>query len=248
MRKPFDGEYQITQLFGENPEIYARFGLKGHNGMDFAAPTGTVLYSPITGTVTEVREDPGGYGNYVKIENPELAVLLAHLSRFTVGETQQVTEGEQVGWSGNTGFSTGPHLHFGIFTKPRQSSNGYNGYVDPLPYLKGEIMQIDELKKELDIYKENTQKTLDELRGYIERVEKEERTKTEEIHNNLIITLKSVNETINKLSTDTTKSFEDIIVRIEELPETNIPNLSWQELLRLAVNRFFKPKKEGEIE
>ena len=152
MRKPFLGDYPIIQHFGENPEVYARFSLIGHNGLDYGTPNETPLYSCIDGVVTEATNDPGGYGVYVKCENEQYGVLFAHLSRLNVGETQPVQEGELLGWSDNTGFSTGPHLHLGIFTKPRQTGNGYNGYVDPEPLLKGgEMEEITELKKQIEV-------------------------------------------------------------------------------------------------
>ena len=152
MRKPFSGDYAISQHFGENPAIYSRFHLIAHNGCDWAIPSETPLYSCIEGIVTEVGNDPGGYGIYVKCENDQYGVLFAHLSRLNVGQTQQVQEGQLLGFSDNTGFSTGPHLHLGIFTKPRQTGNGYNGYVDPEPLLEGgEMEEITELKKKIEV-------------------------------------------------------------------------------------------------
>ena len=122
----------ITQRFGANPASYAKFGLKGHNGIDFGIPTGTKLFSCIDGTVIEARSDPTGYGNYIKIENNECGVLYGHLKSFGVTVGQSVKAGQVIGVSDNTGNSTGPHLHFGVFPKPRNSANGYGGYIDPL--------------------------------------------------------------------------------------------------------------------
>jgi len=160
MRKPFAGEYKVTQIFGENPDVYKRFGLAGHNGQDWGMPNGTPLYTPISGIVKEARIDPAGYGHYLRIENSELGVVLAHLKSFNVGESKEVTEGELVGWSNNTGFSTGPHLHFGIYTKPRQYQNGYRGYVDPEPFLNEDMATIKELEKKIEVL-EHRQKELE---------------------------------------------------------------------------------------
>lgn len=121
-----------SQYFGENPAWYQRFGLKGHNGLDIPLSTGTKLYSVIDGVVTEQASDPSGYGNYVKIENTSCGVLYAHLSKFVLSVGQSVKAGDLVGYSGNTGNSTGPHLHFAVFPKPRDRSNGYAGYINPL--------------------------------------------------------------------------------------------------------------------
>lgn len=130
MRYPFNGTYKQTQGFGSNPAAYARFGLKGHNGLDFGTPTGTPIVAPISGKVTQAGFDAGGYGNYIKIENDKYGTVLAHLQSYSVKVGQQVSEGQQIGISDNTGNSTGPHLHWGVHPFPRNTGNGYNGYID----------------------------------------------------------------------------------------------------------------------
>jgi len=129
----FRGNGKLTQSFGENPSWYEKFGLLGHNGIDYGISEGTVLTSCIDGVVTESEYDKSGYGHYVKIENDQCGVLYAHLSARTdckVGD--KVKASNVIGLSGNTGNSTGPHLHFAVFPKPRNRNNGYNGYIDPL--------------------------------------------------------------------------------------------------------------------
>lgn len=128
----FKGEGRLTQGFGENPASYKKFNLKGHNGIDYGIKVGTELYSAINGLVTEVAKDPKGYGDYVKIENEQCGILYAHLSQFKVKLGDQVKAGQLIGLSGNTGNSTGAHLHFGVFPKPRDRANGYSGYINPL--------------------------------------------------------------------------------------------------------------------
>jgi len=128
----FKGKGRLTQRFGANPQAYARFGLKGHNGIDYGIPTGTELYSCINGKVTEIANDVRGYGKYVKVENGKCGVIYAHLNTWKVKVGQQVVAGQLLGLSNNTGNSTGPHLHFGVFPKPRNRKNGFVGYIDPL--------------------------------------------------------------------------------------------------------------------
>ena len=66
MIKPFKKDYPQTQGFGEHPKWYARFNLKGHNGLDFGLPCETKLISPIDGQVTEVAdEENDGYGKCI---------------------------------------------------------------------------------------------------------------------------------------------------------------------------------------
>ena len=135
MTYPYKGKYPLTQGFGEHPEWYAKFNLKGHNGIDLGLPCETKLLSPISGEITEVASDPTGYGLYIKVENSAEGCLLAHLSKQDVKVGDKVDQGQHLGWSGTTGNSTGCHLHFGYFKKPRDRKNGYNGYINPLPFL-----------------------------------------------------------------------------------------------------------------
>lgn len=124
-------ELGYSQLFGGNASWYKPFGLIGHNGIDIPTPVGTRLLSCINGKVSETANDPKGYGVYVKIENDDCGVLYAHLKDFHLKVGDKVKAGDFVGFAGNTGNSTGPHLHFGIHPIPRDRSNGYAGYIDP---------------------------------------------------------------------------------------------------------------------
>jgi septal ring factor EnvC (AmiA/AmiB activator) len=135
MRKPFNGDYILTQGFGENPDKYTQFGLKGHNGLDYGLPTGTIVVAPHAGRVIEATNDPTGYGNYIKIENDKEGSVLAHLLSFLVNVGDAVSEGQQIASSNNTGDSTGPHLHWGYYLFPRDRQNGYNGFIDQLSLL-----------------------------------------------------------------------------------------------------------------
>lgn len=126
----------ISQRFGENPQNYAQFGLQGHNGLDFAVPTGTPIVAVDDGTVVEVLEDLDGYGKYVKLRHAWGESLYAHLNDFSQSIGRHTTQrGAVVGISGSTGNSTGPHLHFAIRINPYQRGAPFDGYSDPLPYL-----------------------------------------------------------------------------------------------------------------
>lgn len=137
MRLPFDDNYPITQGFGVNPSNYAQFNLKGHDGLDYGLPSGTPVKAPHDGQVLEVNYDQAGYGNYIKIENPAEGSVLAHLEKAVVMVGYQVKEGDLIGYSDNTGYSTGPHLHWGYYRIPRDRGNGFNGFIDQTPYLNG---------------------------------------------------------------------------------------------------------------
>ena len=134
-----DIDVTITQLFGENPAAYARFGLAGHNGCDLAMPAGTALLSPAEATLVEAEYDATGYGHYVKLRTAAGADwLLCHMDGPTQMEIgQAVAVGDVVGVSGNSGNSTGPHCHVGYRPDAGYRGGGYGGYVEPLPYLIG---------------------------------------------------------------------------------------------------------------
>ena len=131
---PFKGNFPITQKFNDSRyrSSYAKFGYCGHNGIDYGCPVGTPLIAPISGKVLETDIwDPTGYGWYIKIVNDKEGALLGHMreaSKLKPGAT--VNQGDAVGFSGNTGNSTGPHLHSGYYREPRDRDNGFNGYMD----------------------------------------------------------------------------------------------------------------------
>jgi hypothetical protein len=137
----------ITQNFGANPSFYSQWGFPGHNGIDFGIPNGTPVLAAAKGTVDKVSFEFGGYGNYVKLKHLDNDVTYftyyAHLMQASVAAGQNIDSGAVLGYSNNTGASTGPHLHFGL----RKSEQGdlFRGYVDPLPYLTVQTGQENEM-------------------------------------------------------------------------------------------------------
>lgn len=133
----FIGSYPITQFFGANPASYAKFGLKGHNGVDWGLLNGTQIVSGADGTVMETGNDTNGYGIYLKVLHAGCLTIYAHLKELKVKRGDRVVSGQLIGISDNTGNSTGPHLHFGIAPcdasgNKTEYSNGFAGYIDPL--------------------------------------------------------------------------------------------------------------------
>lgn len=104
----------VTQRWGENYASYmSKFGIPGHNGIDFGNDEGTPIVSVADGTVAFTGWD-GDYGNYIRVWYPQyhLHGFFAHLSRIDVQGSVAVKQGQQIGLMGNTGNSTGPHLHY----------------------------------------------------------------------------------------------------------------------------------------
>ena len=99
-----------------------------HDGVDIAIPVGTPIVAPRSGRVVAAGHSPS-FGYFMRIAHDDSAytTFYAHLSRFAVAIGDAVQQGYRVAYSGNTGMSTGPHLHFSIF---------YNGqFVDPITRL-----------------------------------------------------------------------------------------------------------------
>ncbi len=102
-----------------------------HKGTDFAAPTGTPIFAAGDGVVVRIGQN-GGYGNYIKLKHDRsYETAYAHLHRFARGlrKGSRVKQGEVIGYLGNTGMSTGPHLHYEIIVNGVQK----NPLKVPLP-------------------------------------------------------------------------------------------------------------------
>lgn len=153
----------ITQYFGntpfasQNPQVYNG---SGHNGIDFGVKMGTPILASAGGTVlgtgnTDLACSGVSYGKWVLIRHTNgLTTLYAHLSVIQVSGGQSVRVGEKIGLSGNTGYSTGPHLHFAVYASDAVHISGPTeykskvcgtylimplapkaGYLNPLSYL-----------------------------------------------------------------------------------------------------------------
>ena len=148
----------ITQYFGRT--AFARSGAyngNGHNGIDLRAALGTPVFSSEGGVVrasgdTDMVCRRASYGRWVLIDHPNrLSTLYAHLSLIKVVLGEAVNRGELVGYSGSTGYATGPHLHFTVFARDGVEMgtiksrvcggdmtipvSPFGGYLNPLDYL-----------------------------------------------------------------------------------------------------------------
>lgn len=131
---PLPGTPLITQGFGQRPDIYAQFGLQGHNGIDFGVESGTIVYAPHDG-IAKVKDDgASGYGLHLVIDDPKRRSILAHLSECLVQDGQTVYQGDPIAKSGNSGMSSGPHLHWTYKALAngavKNKENGYDGAID----------------------------------------------------------------------------------------------------------------------
>ncbi|MEK7566977.1 MAG: peptidoglycan DD-metalloendopeptidase family protein [Patescibacteria group bacterium] len=150
----------ITQYFGntpfatQNPQIYNG---GGHNGIDLRATVGTPIKSAADGRVVALGDTDRScngvsYGKWVLVEHDNnISTLYAHLSYMQVSVGDSLQKNQTLGYSGNTGYTTGPHLHFTVFaTKGVQLKSiksrvcgtlmylpvaSFNSYLNPLSYL-----------------------------------------------------------------------------------------------------------------
>ncbi|MDG1736776.1 MAG: DUF5930 domain-containing protein [Paracoccaceae bacterium] len=110
---PVKSSYRFTSGFGHRRDPKTG-GRRMHNGVDFAAPSGTDIFSPADGTVTFAGWQ-SGYGNFIKIQHEfGIETRYGHLSRIRVKKGQRVSRGQQIGDMGSTGRSTGSHLHYEV--------------------------------------------------------------------------------------------------------------------------------------
>lgn len=151
LANPVPGRYTITQLYGRTPDAIRFYKSGFHNGIDLAAPVGTNIVSVEDGVVLAVANQDtycrrGAYGKLVVIDHPTVGMttLYAHLSYISVKKGDIVKRGDLIGHMGNTGLSTGSHLHFTLYDSstveigPSQFCGPvmpFGGSIDPRNYV-----------------------------------------------------------------------------------------------------------------
>ena len=110
----------VTQEYGTTAFAQRAYKTKFHNGIDFKTPIGTPIYAAEDGEIFAVGNNGRvQYGKFMVIKHKNnLATLYAHLSRQIIKVGSSVKKGDIIGYSGNTGYSTGPHLHFTVYWAP----------------------------------------------------------------------------------------------------------------------------------
>ncbi len=158
---PLEGECHVVQSWGENSAYYGSYTysgvpLKGHNGIDFQAPTGASVLAAARGRVMSIGNEPDGWGRYIKLEHSWGESFYAHLGTITVDAGQLVEQNETLARvvptlpprAERTIFS---YLHFAIRIKPYNRFDGWGGFVDPIAFLEPSKLffaSAEELDKE----------------------------------------------------------------------------------------------------
>lgn len=153
---PLD-KIRITQEFGKTVAAQKLYVSGSHNGVDFGASVGTRVKTVLDGVVsgtgnTDAYSGCYSFGKWVLVKHPNgLSTVYAHLSSISVSTGQELKTGDIIGYSGNTGYSTGPHLHLGLYATQGVRVEKYvnsrgckqatmpiadvKAYLDPLQYL-----------------------------------------------------------------------------------------------------------------
>lgn len=172
--RPGSPDYWIIQQFGN-------YQPNGHTGVDFSVPIGTKVGAAAAGTVLHEGWMAGTYadnpwwiapgfaGICVVIDHGSFIGIYGHLSSTSVNKGDYVTEGEVIGLSGNTGGSTGPHLHFEVLPDGWDFNNGMYGRINPANFISagasmgpaGDIKPApQEAQEEDDMFSEDDRKLL----------------------------------------------------------------------------------------
>ena len=107
------GNYTVTSPIQADRTVMGV--TKNHNGTDYGVPLNTIIQSTTSGTVIHTGYDADGYGNYVKVQDSSGNIhTYAHLNKISVQKGDNVNRYSALGLSGNTGRSTGPHLHYEV--------------------------------------------------------------------------------------------------------------------------------------
>jgi len=157
MRTPINGA-RISSGYGVREHPILGYSRK-HEGVDFAASRGTPIYAAGDGVVRYAGRN-GGYGNYVRIEHREpFTTAYGHMRRVADGVAPgaQVNQGEVIGYVGNTGRSTGPHLHYeirkhGNAVDPRSLDlpTGHELHGDELAAFEERVAEIDRMREQAE--------------------------------------------------------------------------------------------------
>lgn len=149
------------------------FGMNCHNGVDIAAPLGTPIYAPHDGWIVEQVGKPTGFGlritMRVESDGKFYMGIYGHQQRFEApnqweygwyDKNHPVKKGDLIGYVNSTGFSTGNHCHWGWYEMTANGAtinlqNGYGGAIDPMPFVKDNVMEWYKIEGEQTLVVKN---------------------------------------------------------------------------------------------
>ena len=143
----FNSPAIITQYWGNNPQVYRKYDLLGHDGLDLKPEGDDLTINSISyGTITDIYYS-GTYGNTILVFNfiTKMSIRYAHLTKIYPKEGWTTYPDMPLGIMGESGNTTGPHLHLHLVPMEKYEiklhpDNGYKGRVDPLQYLETHML------------------------------------------------------------------------------------------------------------
>lgn len=131
---PLNGNPRITSQHGEVTNM-GHFGK--HLGIDWGVGVGTPVYAPASGIIQGAYTGNASLGNYIEATFLDLTWRFAHMQSLNVRAGQQVNEGDLLGYSGNTGQTTGPHLHVDCRVRGTAWNASFSNYRNPIDVING---------------------------------------------------------------------------------------------------------------
>ncbi|MFC5080514.1 Murein DD-endopeptidase MepM [Vibrio thalassae] len=139
------GERRISSQFGERVHPVTK-KLKMHRGLDFAVNVGTSIYATADGVVEATKKSNKGLGNFLRVQHSfGFSSSYSHLNSFNVKVGQFVQKGDLIAISGNTGLSSGPHLHYEVRFLGRA--------LDPKPFVEWNMNKFEHILTEVRVIK-----------------------------------------------------------------------------------------------
>lgn len=135
MRKPVAGNPPITSRHGQ-PTNMGYYGK--HLGVDYSVAVGTSVYAPSSGKIIKSAFSSNA-GNYYEIDDGKYYHRIMHMSTRPLAVGARITQGQIIGKSGNTGKTTGPHVHWDVRKRGTAWDASYSNYYDPLKLLTPSI-------------------------------------------------------------------------------------------------------------
>jgi len=148
--QPISNEQLVALASGFGMRIHPVYKVrKLHTGIDFAAPIGTPIYATADGTVAEVSVRFSGYGKMIEIDHGfGYRTRYAHMPDFAVRQGQNIKRGELIGYVGDTGLSTAPHLHYEVLRNGTQINPVHYFFNDLTPAEYEKIVELASIENQ----------------------------------------------------------------------------------------------------
>ena len=138
---PLDFE-RISSKFGKRIHPITHID-KNHLGVDLSTPTGSPIYATADGVVIALQNNPKSYGKLIKINHGlGFNTIYGHLNKINVERNEVVIKNQLIGYSGNTGLSTGPHLHYEV-------RFGHKA-INPQPFMQWSLVNFDKIQQQTE--------------------------------------------------------------------------------------------------